>query len=116
MGIANPTHKSARISLWLSQGRQCAICKRRLWSYTEGELDHDHITGLIRGLLCKSCNTKLGNKSLIDCLAKSKKSRHEGVGCDVCDADKVWWRKAYIYIRTQELRQKRLLAFDCVMY
>lgn len=41
----------------LQQGR-CAICskvpKRRL------DLDHDHETGELRGLLCWSCNTKLG--------------------------------------------------------
>jgi hypothetical protein len=38
----------------------CAICK------TKGNqrflhLDHDHVTGAIRGLLCKTCNHGLGN-------------------------------------------------------
>lgn len=40
----------------LQQGGMCAICDG------ESELcvDHNHITGQIRGLLCKSCNLSLG--------------------------------------------------------
>lgn len=38
------------------QDGRCAICARR------GDLieDHDHETGLVRGLLCRSCNTREG--------------------------------------------------------
>lgn len=38
------------------QNGRCAVCARG------GELvdDHDHATGLIRGLLCRSCNTREG--------------------------------------------------------
>lgn len=41
------------------QAGRCAICGR----HTAGELitDHDHGTGLVRGLLCRSCNTREGN-------------------------------------------------------
>ena len=40
-----------------SQGKTCAICK-------EGGkplvIDHNHITGKVRGLLCRDCNIGLG--------------------------------------------------------
>lgn len=39
------------------QAGRCAVC-----AYALGELvtDHDHRTGLVRGLLCRSCNTREG--------------------------------------------------------
>ena len=44
--------------MYTEQRGRCAICgkteKKRL------AVDHDHVTGEIRGLLCGSCNTKLG--------------------------------------------------------
>lgn len=57
--------REARLILSGGQGGMCAMCsiQRRNWSgayplVREGEhLDHDHETGLIRGLLCSSCNT-----------------------------------------------------------
>jgi hypothetical protein len=44
----------------IQQGGVCAICgnfpkKQRL------DIDHDHKTGKVRGLLCKRCNLMLGN-------------------------------------------------------
>ena len=39
------------------QGGVCAICTKIL---TRPYIDHDHVTGKIRGILCQQCNTALG--------------------------------------------------------
>jgi hypothetical protein len=42
------------------QGGACHICKTTdtgKWKYLH--VDHDHVTGKVRGLLCVRCNTKL---------------------------------------------------------
>lgn len=44
-----------------SQGNRCAICGTE--SCASGHhmsVDHDHLTGKVRGLLCKACNMGLG--------------------------------------------------------
>lgn len=48
-------------ALLLQQGGGCAICGNTE-SLGNGALhvDHDHATGLIRGILCQPCNTGLG--------------------------------------------------------
>lgn len=59
--------------LFLKQKGCCAICGRNQSEVREHRrlsVDHDHKTGKVRGLLCLSCNTKLGwlenNKNVID--------------------------------------------------
>lgn len=42
----------------LQQG-VCAICKLPP-STIALDIDHDHATGQVRGLLCRNCNTRLG--------------------------------------------------------
>jgi len=43
------------------QNYQCAICHRPLPELEHGlAVDHDHVTGKVRGLLCLNCNTGLG--------------------------------------------------------
>jgi Recombination endonuclease VII len=44
-------------ALFARQGGACAICKR---SGLPLCVDHCHVTGWVRGLLCRSCNTALG--------------------------------------------------------
>ena len=59
--LTTAQRKSARIQLFIKQDGCCRICgkpekdmKRKL------HLDHCHITGHIRGLLCNACNLLLG--------------------------------------------------------
>lgn len=46
------------------QGHACAICGETDWAggrhAGSPHVDHDHDTGAVRGLLCGSCNTGLG--------------------------------------------------------
>jgi hypothetical protein len=48
-----------------SQGGRCRICRRKPEATTGRfsilHVDHDHDTGAVRGLLCWSCNSGLGN-------------------------------------------------------
>jgi len=46
-----------------SQGGRCAICGKRLLFQSEiraPSIDHDHATGEVRGVLCQSCNLRVG--------------------------------------------------------
>lgn len=52
--------------LLLNQGGVCAICKRFKLRTIDRRMhiDHDHATGLVRGILCSNCNTALGKYEL----------------------------------------------------
>jgi hypothetical protein len=58
--------------LFNSQNGKCAICDRLEEEVKERlEVDHDHLTGKIRGLLCGQCNRGLGSvRDNIDLLGK----------------------------------------------
>jgi hypothetical protein len=43
------------------QGGFCAICVRANGATRKLSVDHDHKTGLVRGLLCRPCNDLLGH-------------------------------------------------------
>jgi len=49
------------LKMWDNQEGRCAICGEFFSNPSEAFVDHDHITGEIRGLLCKKCNFGLGN-------------------------------------------------------
>lgn len=44
----------------VAQGGVCAICKKQCSSGRRLHVDHDHKTGVVRGLLCGRCNPALG--------------------------------------------------------
>lgn len=56
-GISIDTYES----MLVKQNYKCACCPTLHSDLTRGLfVDHDHITGKIRGLLCTSCNSSLG--------------------------------------------------------
>jgi hypothetical protein len=46
--------------LYIKQNGLCAICFKECSSGKRLAVDHNHISGKIRGLLCSNCNTSLG--------------------------------------------------------
>lgn len=48
-------------AIYLGQGQVCAICRRATGATRKLSVDHDHKTGLVRGLLCSTCNKLLGH-------------------------------------------------------
>ena len=46
--------------MYKEQGGTCAICQRATGKTKRLAVDHDHDTGLVRGLLCGPCNQMVG--------------------------------------------------------
>ena len=60
-GIGNAEY----IRMAIAQNNRCAICDREETAARKGTVkclavDHDHVTGKVRALLCSDCNTGLG--------------------------------------------------------
>ena len=53
------------------QGGVCAICSQSCPTGRHLAVDHDHDTGVVRGLLCTRCNIGLGQLRNITNLARS---------------------------------------------
>jgi hypothetical protein len=49
-------------SLLASQGGRCAICLREPSERRRLDIDHDHKTMRVRGLLCAICNQRLDSR------------------------------------------------------
>lgn len=48
-------------AMYVAQDYKCAICQRHEDTFCRSlAIDHCHSTGLVRGLLCGSCNTAIG--------------------------------------------------------
>ena len=56
------------------QHHRCAICGNGFRNYRDCLVDHDHVTGKVRGLLCRACNFTIGhthdNSSILENAAK----------------------------------------------
>lgn len=48
------------IRLYVDQGGLCAICGKVMTLHRDLDCDHNHETGKVRGLLCNTCNARLG--------------------------------------------------------
>ena len=46
--------------MFKKQNGVCAICKKECITGRRLAVDHNHVTGKNRGLLCTNCNTSLG--------------------------------------------------------
>lgn len=53
----NPSEFNAMLN---SQGNGCAICGEQFESPSHACVDHDHQTSEVRGLLCRKCNSGIG--------------------------------------------------------
>lgn len=64
--------------MFISQNGVCAICKEKFANRKAMHIDHNHVNGKVRALLCPPCNYAVGNvrenieyaKSLVEYLQK----------------------------------------------
>lgn len=68
------------VKMWKEQKGKCAICGKDIGeAYLD--VDHNHETGKVRGLLCRECNILLDNPRMnIDFLTKAEQYLKERDG------------------------------------
>jgi len=57
--ITYPPAVEQRKKMYLSQKGRCKLCGKEVL-YDKMQVDHNHTTGVVRGLLCYSCNSRIG--------------------------------------------------------
>lgn len=62
------------------QDWKCAICSEPLTTLTNACLDHDHYTGVIRGVLCRNCNGIEGKIKNLAIRGKRKMKQKDYLG------------------------------------
>ncbi len=70
-------------SMYAGQGGCCLICGKHKDKLV---IDHDHISGVVRGLLCSGCNTAMGQfQDNVDILTKAIEyiKGHSTVECQI---------------------------------
>lgn len=71
-------------ALYEAQGRRCAICWRARGRTKRLAVDHDHETGVVRGLLCVTCNrVVLGRYSMEALIRAARYLATGGIAWDV---------------------------------
>jgi hypothetical protein len=72
--------QEAYLEILRSQDERCAICKTRPYTNRRLNVDHDHKSASIRGLLCDKCNLLIGklenNANLLPTITGYLKARH----------------------------------------
>lgn len=49
-----------KLAMIKNQGFKCGICKTELSYDNKAAVDHCHTSGKVRGILCRACNTGIG--------------------------------------------------------
>lgn len=60
MRVGDTLDQWQRGKLLSAQRHRCFICRKPFSASRRPQLDHDHMTGLIRGYLCFRCNNAIG--------------------------------------------------------
>lgn len=83
-----------------SQDHACAICQTKLKDLDDERrigrrVDHDHVTGRIRGLLCDGCNKGLGHfRDQPDLLREAARYLDQG-GVPMAQANPTWIARTF---------------------
>lgn len=92
------------------QGDECAICRSKL-TLLKACMDHDHVTGQVRGVLCRPCN---GIEGKIKNLLIRWAGKH--VAENILGGVILYWRKyrenpnQFLYPTYRTMDEKRLLT------